>query len=276
MEEGKVREESDLITAGSAEALHGLLGVHGDAPGWGGELPPLWHWLAFLPRVPQSDLGQDGHPRRGPETKPDEFPQRMFAGAEIRFYEHAHVGAVLSRQSWNSSIEEKSGRSGPLLFTAVEHIVREAGHDVVRETQHIAYRPATRFTGVTPFEREQESGEAVRWEESVEATETLLFRFSALTYNAHRIHFDRPYAVDVEGYPGLVVQGPLIALLLAELCRRHFGEREISEFRFRAHQPLFDGETIRLRGSPVGEDRAEMYAAGEDGKIALRANAIFR
>lgn len=265
---------SDTVTAGAAEALHGLFDCPGGPPAEGDPVPPLWHWLAFLPRVPQRELDADGHPRRGGFLPPVELPRRMFAGGRVAFEGPLRVGERLVRHSRVASVEEKEGRSGRLVFVTVRHEIGPAGGAAsVIEEQDLVYRgpPAPAPARATPAPA-AEAGEPWPWALDIAVDATLLFRFSALTYNAHRIHYDRAYATEVEGYPGLVVHGPLQAVALAELIRRRAGGSALASFRFRALRPLFDdAATMRLRGR---EERgtARLVAAGA-GAPTMEADA---
>jgi 3-methylfumaryl-CoA hydratase len=283
----------DVVTPAMAAALHGLLDSPGEPPGPGDPLPPLWHWLAFLPRVPQRDLGADGHPRLGGFMPPVELPRRMFAGGWFEFEAPAPIGEPLERESRVTSVEEKSGRSGALVFVKVRHEVRAAGRLAVVEEQDIVYRgetaPATPkppaaapapAAAVAPAAAAARGRGAARppaapgqWSWDLPIDPTLLFRFSALTYNAHRIHYDRRYATEVEGYPGLVVHGPLQAVALAELCRRR-SDRPLGTFRFRAVSPAFDDGPVHLHGTPDPDSGSVALTASDDhGTATMQATA---
>jgi 3-methylfumaryl-CoA hydratase len=202
----------------------------------------------------------------------------MFAAGQLELRSVVPVGAPLHRRSLVSHVEEKTGRSGRLVFVEVINEVSTAGVPAIVETQTIVYRehvapseePYLAGDGLAPIE---EDGWDWRIDLGTEAT--LLFRFSALTYNAHRIHYDRDYATGAEGYPGLVVHGPLQAVGLAELCRRHAGTRSVAGFTFRAVRPVFDGAPIRLRGRPIGDDRGELAAFDRHGQRTMIAEATF-
>jgi 3-methylfumaryl-CoA hydratase len=273
-----IEESEDLVTAGQAAALHGLLDSPGDPPVAGDALPPLWHWLAFLPRVPQRDLGSDGHPRRGGFLPPIELPRRMFAGGRYRFVGPLPVGAPMQRSSEVVSVEEKSGKSGALVFVKVRHSVSSDGAVAVVEEQDLVYRGDGGGSGAPrpPAGGSDEAAETWEWTWELPIEPTLLFRFSALTYNSHRIHYDRPYATSVEGYPGLVVHGPLQAIGLAELCRRNQPGRAMSEYRFRAVSPAFDDGPVRFAGKLSGEgSQATLAAADHAGVRTMEASATF-
>ncbi|HEY2564318.1 MAG TPA: hypothetical protein VGI44_11440 [Acidimicrobiales bacterium] len=248
-EDAAPETESDVVPAGAARALHNLLDGPGSPPAGGDPLPPLWHWLAFLPRTSQRDLGPDGHPRPGSSTQPEDFPRRMFAGSRLWFPGKARIDRKLLRQSDVVSTTEKAGRSGPLLFVTIGHRIADEGEVVVREEQDIVYRPSEQH-GTARREGPVPPTGDWTWGLDLHPTETMLFRFSALTYNAHRIHYDRTYAEEIEGYPGLVVQGPLQAIALAEVCRRYCPDRPMTSFVFRALRPAFEGGILRFRGRP--------------------------
>jgi 3-methylfumaryl-CoA hydratase len=247
--------EIDEIAESSAAAMHGLLNAPGPPPVNGDPLPPLWHWMAFLPRVAQDSLGPDGHPKIGSLFHSTEHPQRMFAGARLTWPGTARVGDRLTRRSRVSSVVEKSGRTGSLLFVTIEHVIENAEGVVIHEEQDLVYRASSSQTSADErLDDVDESGQW-KWKLDLPVDAVALFRFSALTYNSHRIHYDRPYAVEVEGYPGLVVQGPYQAIGLAELCRRNEPHARLATFQFRAMRAAFDGMPVRLRGT-AGEQIA--------------------
>jgi 3-methylfumaryl-CoA hydratase len=218
-------------------------------------LPPLWHWFYFLDWPEQRRLGADGHPTVGPFLPPIPERRRMFAGARLQFHEPLRCGAVASRRSRVIRSEIKDGRSGSLCFVTVRHEFRNDGRLLITEEQDLVYRSGT---VAPPGPRTPASGGATAplveptspWRLRLEAEPLLLFRFSALTRNAHRIHYDLPYARDAEGFPGLVVHGPLLALMLLELSRRQVPDRPVRAFRFRAERPVFAGDPVWVHGDP--------------------------
>jgi 3-methylfumaryl-CoA hydratase len=270
-EQSAPEAESDVVQAGATRALHYLLDAPGPPPAAGDPLPPLWHWLAFLPRTPQKDLGPDGHPQLRSSTRLQAFPRRMFAGARLWFPGRARIDRQLVRQSDVLSTTEKSGRSGPLLFVTIEHRIANEDVAVVREEQDIVYRPSQQ-QGIAQGEDPVPPMNDWTWGLDLDPSETMLFRFSALTYNAHRIHYDRQYAREVEGYPGLVVHGPLQAIALAEVCRRYCPDRRMASFEFRALRPAFDGETLKFRGRPNGSS-VELAAFDGSDRRTMEATA---
>jgi len=236
--------------------------------GQGTALPPLWHWFYFLPKAPQAMLGSDGHPRRGGFMPPIPYPRRMFAGARLRFHRPLVIGQPALREGVIRNVVQKSGRSGSLAFVTVGYRFRQHGEICIDEEQDIVYRePGPPVPAPQPIELPPVPEGA--WSRIVAPDTRLLFRFSALTFNAHRIHYDRPYAMSEEGYPGLVVQGPLTATLLLELVR-HNTARPIAGFSFRGQAPLFDLAPFRLVGMP-SDGRVELESQGPDGSTAMTA-----
>lgn len=233
-------------------------------------LPPLWHWFHFLPTAPQHRLSEDGHPERGDFIPPIPLPRRMFAGARTHFLKPLLIGRPAVREAEIRDVKFKTGRSGELAFVTVTHRIHQGGELCIEEERDIVYREAGGPVAA-PVAVEPEPAPAGSWERHVDPDPRLLFRFSALTFNAHRIHYDRPYAMEVEGYPALVVHGPLNAMLLAELVREH-DARPLRHFSFRGRAPVFDLAPIRLLGRPEG-DTVELEARGPDDVPALTARA---
>lgn len=245
----------ERIVAGPSIGLAGVFDQPSPVRGDGDALPPMWHWLHFLERAPESDLGEDGHPVHGALLP--EYPRRrrMFAGARLTVHAPLRVGTEVTRTSRVSKAEYKEGRSGPMLFVTTEHRFTEADDLLCVEEQDIVYRQdpeaattTSRPPGKASRPAHAEAGEGAEpdWQWELTPGPATLFRFSALTYNSHRIHYDLPYVTEVEGFPGLVVQGPLTALALLELPRR--AGAGIREFTFRARRPLFAGDHITYRG----------------------------
>jgi 3-methylfumaryl-CoA hydratase len=271
-ESNTVVEESDVVADGSALAMHGLLDAPGQAPMNGDPLPPLWHWLAFLPRIPQRDIGPDGHPIVNEFFDSEAYPRRMFAGARISWPGTAHVGEQLTRRSRIANVVTKEGRTGPLLFLTVENEIYEHGDLVIREEQDLVYRAASGSSPAAPSRDIAVDEQTWTWSLPVTIDPVSLFRFSALTYNAHRIHYDRAYATQTEGYPGLVVHGPFQAISLAEVCRRFHPESSLASFAFRAQKPAFEGTPLRFCGRGEG-DEIELAALDGSGHVTVSAAA---
>lgn len=244
-----------------------------DAPPRPGEpLAPLWHWLYFLPATRQSQLGEDGHARRGGFLPPVPLARRMWAGSRLEFQRPLRLGTRATRRSRIAGVEHKRGRSGDLVFVQVEHEIGDADGPVLRESQDLVYRDAP--AGAPLLASVPSAPLEPAWQREIRPDPVLLFRYSALTFNGHRIHYDHPYATRVEGYPGLVVHGPLIATLLLELLRRELPAVTVARFAFRAVSPLFDIAPFHIYGAPDREGRtARLWAAGDDGRLALEARA---
>lgn len=265
--------ERDRVSAGAALALYDLLEAAGEPPQEGDPLPVLWHWLAFPPRARQSELGQDGHPTTGTFLPPTGGRQRMFAGAAVVTAGRVAVEERLERTSSVTEVRETRGRSGPLMFVTVDRELRGTA-GTVQERDTVVYKEGVSAPPVPVTEPlVGEDDAAWTWSRSVPADPVLLFRFSALTYNAHRIHYDRDYAVGVEGYPGLVVHGPLQALLLADLAGRVLPGRTVSEFSFRSYAPVFDGAPLELRARPTAPGEVELAVLTSLGRRAMSATA---
>jgi len=230
-------------------------------------VPPLGHWMYFLPRTRQSDIGDDGHPRRGGFLPPVNLPRRMWAAGDVWFHRAIPVNVPVTRRSSILDVARKDGKSGRLVFVKVAHEITTPGGVAVTETQDIVYREAS-STGAADATAPPPAAPA--WERVVTPDSVLLFRYSALTFNAHRIHYDREYARHEEGYPGLVVHGPLTATLLMDLFLRYNPDTRVTRFRFRARRPVFDNHPLTLCGAPR-QGGADLWALDHTGVVAMTA-----
>jgi len=264
---GKTETRSDTVTAGPVAALSATLDREDPEPQPGDPLPSLWHWLFFLDRHRASDLGPDGHARRGGLLPPVPLPRRMWAGSRFEFHHPLRVGDQMTRETRVVDIKEKQGRSGLLVFVVVRHELSNAEGLAIVEEHDIVYREHG------PAAPLQAAPADAAWERTIVADDVLLFRYSALTFNGHRIHYDRRYATEVEGYPGLVVHGPLIATLLMDLLRRNLPQANVAKFRFRAVSPLFDFAPFTVCGKPEG-NRIQLWAKDATGNLAMSAEAL--
>ncbi|MEO1292483.1 MAG: MaoC family dehydratase N-terminal domain-containing protein [Pseudomonadota bacterium] len=278
---GRSETRTDLIASWPAAALHAALDLPGEAPAEGDTLPPFWRWLYFNEARRRSDLGRDGHPRKGYGVSPPvDLPRRMWAGGRLAFYRPLRIGTEATRVSTVASIARKTGRSGPLCFVTLRHETFDAEGLVETEEQDIVYRndpspddaapspPVARDTGV--------------WHRGWTADPTLLFRYSALTFNGHRIHYDIDYAREVEGYRGLVVHGPLLATLMLELLREQGPDRPVKHFAFRAASPVLHTEPFEACGEPTrhqGQDGADLWIRAPQGaglgRLAMSGSVTF-
>ena len=268
---GREEVAEDVITPAPVAALTATLDRDDPKPRPGDELPPLWHWLYFLPTVRQSELALDGHPKRGGFLPPVPLPRRMWAGARFEFHRPLHIGESIVRKSTIADVSTKDSRVGPLIFVLVRHeIAGPAGLALVEE-HDIVYRQAPGPSEMAPQPAAAPTGAS--WRRDIRIDEVMLFRYSALIFVGHRIHYDRRYATEVEGYPGLVVHGPLIATLLADLLRRH-SNAPLKSLRFRAISPLFDNAPFAVCGMPEPNGRANLWAQTAEGHLAMTAEAV--
>ena len=264
---GRTETRTDRVRPGLLQRLAATLGVPvPDA------LPPLWHWALFQDWALPEGLGPDGHPRRGgflPD--PAGLPRRMWAGGRLSFLQPLRVGDALTRTSRIASIANKQARSGPLVFVTVEHEIATAAGVALREEHDIVYRdmPAPGATVIPAAAPTDET-----FARKVVPDDVLLFRYSALTFNGHRIHYDAPYARGVEGYPGLIVHGPLQASLLVRMAEALRGARP-ARFGFRSLSPLFDDRDFTLNATDAGDGSMRLWTACADGPIAMEASAVW-
>lgn len=262
----------DQVTAAPPTALAATLNHPDGGFKVGVDLPPAWHWLYFLPSARQSEIGADGHPRRGGFLPPVPLPRRMWAGSEMRFSRPLKIGEDVTRTSRIADVRLKEGRSGALVFIKVEHRIQDAEGLLLEEVQDIVYRDAAKPGEAAPDP--QPAPAECLWCHEIHPDPVLLFRFSALTFNSHRIHYDLPYATGVEHYPALVVHGPLIATLLLDSLRRECPGRGLRNFSFRAVRPLFEASPFKVCGrlEPDGHT-ARLWAQDADGWLAMDASA---
>ncbi|CAN0570214.1 unnamed protein product, partial [Laminaria digitata] len=245
----KSETRSDVITPGLLERFCATL----DMPVTG-DIPQGLHWCLGLPDAATADLGADGHPARGGFLPPIPLPRRMWASSNLSFGHPLQIGDAISRISTIASIEEKAGKSGDLAFVGIDHETSVAGRLAIRERQNIVYRePAATAAATRPDGTETADLSEWDWQRRFKPSEPLLFRYSALTFNSHRIHYDRPYAVQEEGYPELVVQGPLMATLLLNRAAGELGADRLSSFSFRGQAPAFADDALTLVGRRNGE-----------------------
>jgi 3-methylfumaryl-CoA hydratase len=238
----------------------------------GDPLPPLWHWIYFLQSARLSALGRDGHPARGGFLPPVALPRRMWAGGRFGFEHALRIGAQAQKQSRITDVALKTGSTGTLCFVTVRHEVGTADSTAFWEEHDIVYREDP--TPDAPRRETPLVGTDWQHSETIHPSEVMLFRYSALTFNGHRIHYDRDYARDVEGHAGLVVHGPLIATLLIDLAQRVADGARPRSFEFRAASPLFDGAPFTLHANRDG-NTVTLAAANPQGRLAMQATAGF-
>ena len=269
---GRTETRRDVLAATPPAALAATL----DHPPreWpaGTPLPPLWHWLYFLPLHRASELGADGHAKLGGFLPPVPLPRRMWAGGRFEFIAPLRVGDAAERISTIENVARKPGRSGPLVFVTVRHevVANGAATPALREWHDIVYRAAKQPGDVEAPPQAAPAG--AQWSREQVPDDVLLFRYSALTFNGHRIHYDRRYVTETEGYPGLVVHGPLIATLLLDLVAHELPGAQLTSFSFKALRPTFDGRPMRMNGRRDGHT-LHLWAQDDEGWLTMQAQA---
>ena len=251
---------ADALPPGPAQALSAVL----DLPPVTGALPPLWHWLYFLEWPAQADLGDDGHPREGHFLPPIPDRRRMFAGGRLDVRRPLELGTPAERVDSLGDVVVKQGRTGEMAFVTVRSEISQGGRLCVVEEQDTVYRSGEDEGRRFDYDTSDVPASGAAWQRSLRPDPRLLFRYSALTANAHRIHYDDPYVRQVEGYPALVVHGPLLAILMLELVR----DRDVRGLSFRLRKPVFAGEHVCALGDPDGAGASLRVATARDGKHA--------
>jgi 3-methylfumaryl-CoA hydratase len=270
---GKKEVHHDTATSFPVAALAATLDRKDPPPRIGDAIPLSAHWLYFLETAPNAELGHDGHPKRGGFLPPVALPRRMWAGGRIDFRAPVRIGDTISRESEIISVDAKSGSSGQLVFVMVRHTVKAGGIVAIVEEHDIVYREAAK-PGDKPAAGKP-APQTAAWRRELQTNEAVLFRYSALIFNAHRIHYDIDYCRDVEGYPGLIVHGPLQTTLLLDLCRRH-DPRPVRRLDYRATHPVFHQETFSVNGQPAADgNTAELWTANAASCYAMRGTASF-
>ena len=268
---GRKESKSDVATAWPVGAMAATFDRRDPEPRNGDVIAPGWHWLYFLEAKPASELAADGHPKRGGFLPPVPLPRRMWAGGRIEFQRPLRVGDALRRDSEILAVEPKQGKSGSLVFVTVRHTVHAAGEMAVVEEHDIVYREAAKSTDPAP--QAKPAPASAQWRREITADPVLLFRFSALTFNGHRIHYDLDYVRDEEHYPGLIVHGPMQTLLMLDLCRRN-SERAVRKLDYRALHPVFHGERMTINGNPAaGDSKIDLWTANGAGGYAMVGTA---
>jgi 3-methylfumaryl-CoA hydratase len=264
---GRVQEAQDIVTARQVRQMAATLDLSGSFAD-GDPLPELWHWMGWPPETPTADLGPDGHPARGGFLPPVPLERRMWAGGRLVFLAPLRIGETLHRRSEILKVAEKTGTTGRMVFVTVRHEVTGQAGLAIREEQDIVYiAMPDRFTPPPPV-----PAPAAAWRQDVPMDSVRLFRFSALTFNAHRIHFDLPYATAVERYPGLVVHGPLQAMLLMQAARDRSGGEGPRSYRFRGLRPLFHFDRLSLQGQGLADGTEALATVNGDGLVCMQAD----
>jgi 3-methylfumaryl-CoA hydratase len=273
---GRKQTEEDLATAYPVRALAATLGRDEPPPEAGSPVPPGWHGLYFLATAPRDALGRDGLPDETGIMPPLPFPRRMFAGQRMTFHQPIRVGDRITKESELTDLTLKDGSTGKLVFATLT--IRISGSDglCLEEEYDRVFREDVAEGAKNPAPRREPPPDDCPWKVVVEPDPVMLFRYSALTFNPHRIHYDRPYAMEVEGYPGLVVHGPLSLTLLADFARDNNPGKRMTGFHMRARAPLFDTAPFELVGRPSDDgSTCELWAVTPEGTVAMSAGASF-
>lgn len=265
---GTSQTDRDLLSSRHARLMAATLGLTQSDIVDGEPLRPLWHWLYFLGGEPPAGLGPDGHPARGGFLPPVPLPNRMWAGGELEFHASVPLGALVEKRSTIVSVDHKQGRSGELVFVKIRHELLYDGVNALTEYHDIVYKGVS-AVGTTTTGTEMPAAQHTR---RIKPDSTMLFRYSALTFNGHRIHYDADYCRDVEGYPNLVIHGPLNATLLAGFAEEVCG-RPLKKFRYRGLKPSILGNELTINAAPDG-DQLVLWVSLPDGSVSMRAEAM--
>ena len=265
---GRTQDVRQKLDPGPAQSLAAILDLDPNTCAVEGTpLPPLWNWAYFLARAPTRQIGPDGHPARGGFLPPIDLARRMWAGSRCRFHRPLMIGATAQKTSTITDIREKQGRAGPMVFVTVHHTITTDLGLAYEEDQDIVYMDIPKAFAVPEAVRLSEPD----WSHPVVLDPVLLFRFSAVTFNSHRIHYDRDYAKSVENYPGLVVHGPLQAILGFHYACQEQPDRQPQAYRFKGVRPLFDFDGAQVAGRRIGQEATDIFTATADGAITMEA-----
>tara|TARA_B100000686_G_scaffold352936_1_gene456592 strand:+ start:2936 stop:3796 length:861 start_codon:yes stop_codon:yes gene_type:complete len=269
---GKTETSSDFLTLAPLKGLAAALDKEHTEFSPGDILPPLWHWLYFLTPTRQSRIGTDGHAKRGDFLPPIALPRRMWAGSRFKFIRPLYAGEEIKRNSTIKSINFKQGRSGMLAFVTVEHKISTDSELALKEEHDIVYREHTPVNSPPPLEKK--TFQASDYSKTIKPDPVLLFRYSALTFNGHRIHYDRDYVTKEEGYPGLIVHGPLLATLLLDLLIEKYQDKAVQQFEFKAMSPVFDLNPFDVCGSnPDKNGDLNLWVQDHENTLCMQAKA---
>ena len=269
---GRTQSVKDIITQSGVDRFCATIGSEPNS-----EIAPLgFHWCLGLPDNSMQDLGEDGHPKKGGFLPPVQLPRRMWASSKVEFLHPLAIGETIERHSSIASVSEKSGKTGALVFVEVEHQTEISGQVAIRERQTIVYREASLEAAQLPEDNAEAARRecAEKWQviEQLDPSTSLLFRYSALTFNSHRIHYDLPYAKSQELYPALIVHGPLMTTLALQMAAK---QGDVTEFSFRALSPAYCDQSLFLTAN-FDQTKGELATIGGDGRTCLSAQAAFR
>ncbi|HJO12094.1 MAG: MaoC family dehydratase N-terminal domain-containing protein [Gammaproteobacteria bacterium] len=271
---GNTQEQTDILTPAPVEAMAATLNRADMETIPGTALPPLWHWLYFLAPAHHDQLAEDGHAKKGDFLPPVPLPRRMWAGSLFEFHHPLSVGDHVQRKSTIKRIDIKKGRSGELAFVCVHHQISDSAGVAISEEHNIVYRDNPPQTSASSNSTDGKTADKeAQHSKTITPDPVLLFRYSALTFNGHRIHYDRNYTTRFEGYPGLIVHGPLLAIFMVELLRERMPEVAMTGFQFRAMRPVFDINPFTVCLCQSSEERVELWVQDHDGLLCMQASA---
>lgn len=273
---GKKEIHHDYCNARPIQMMQALLNEPEKNPK---ELPHLYHWFYFLPVVDGQEIAEDGHPKKGSFLPPIPFPKRMWAGGRLQFLTPILINQAIRRQSEILKVEFKSGKSGDMYFVTVKHSIYADDALAIVEEHDIVYRDISKQPQIQSITSQSPTptieSRNYSFKKQFRIDEVTLFRYSAITFNGHRIHYDRPYATQTEGYPGLIVHGPLLATLLLHTLKKENPNKDISTFEFRAVNPVFDFNTFEICAD-VQSDQTELWIEKEHGQVCMKAKVTFK
>jgi 3-methylfumaryl-CoA hydratase len=272
---GNTEHHADILTARLAIGLRSTLDNSGGLTEEGDVVPSTIHWCLAPQIETMSNLGTDGHPARGGFLPPVPLPRRMWAAGELVFHDRFRVGDRVTRESRIEDVTSKKGRSGVLCFVTVRHSLSTERGLAIEERHDIVYREAASGSDMPPPAQHAQTAPNPQWKIQIAPDPVLLFRYSALTFNGHRIHYDRDYCRTVEGYPGLIVHGPLQATMLVEFATSIRDKTTPKRFSFRSVGPLFDGGIVTLNASETGQGSLDMWISDADGRKSMVAEAFW-
>lgn len=270
--ENKEQTIKDSISLFTANGMASTLNIK-DPFKIGSELPPCWHWLYFLDRPYSVELTKDGHRKKGKFLPPIDLPRRMYAGGKINFYSTLHIGDKVVKNSKVINIEEKTGKTGQLTFVKVRHTISKNKNILIEDVQDIVYRPISSEESSNTLEYKVPS---LDFSHEIIFNPVTLFRYSALTFNSHRIHYDYPYVTKEEGYSGLIVHGPLLATFLANASIEQFQGLRLNIFEFRSKSPCFADTLVYIEGSKLTSKEMDLWIRDKNNILIMSAKAKFK
>lgn len=272
---GRAMTVDDEVTLPAVRRMAAMLDLDPAGFDHGSAIPPHWYSMFFTPNARRSQIGHDGHPKKGDFLPPIPLPRRMFVGRKVSFPGVLRVGDRAQKRSEIAAIEQKEGRSGTLVFLKVLHTISVAGEPVVIEQQEVVYRDAPVAGAANAAAAATPVPAGAAWDAEWEMDPVLVFRYSALTWNGHRIHYDAAYAREQEGYPGCVMNGALTVHLVIDEALKQAGGRRLAGLSARLVKPLFVGGTLKVGGRAIDGGQIEAWAGDEQGALAASCTLQF-